>query len=618
MENWMVCAVSVLLWISSVYLEPCASLNEEGRALLAFKERVEIDPYGAFSSWDEGAHDPCLWFGVECSDDGEVMVLNLRDLRLEGTLAPELGELTHVIAITLHNNSFFGVIPGEIGKLQNLELLDLGHNNLSGPLPSELGNIPSLQILVLGRNRFTCSQLPYLHDCNMLLEIQIGKGLLLSNRQLLTRKVDNAAIRRLLGKNNSSTKKGNTPPRGRLAAGNQNSPSPSPSPLPLPSPSPSPSPTHKLDNTDSSSPSFEPPVPPDEGSRKAHETLIISLTVGGSFLFLIIIAAAYFLCYRANNTVTVMPWTTGLSGQLQKAFVTGVPSLRRSELETACEQFSNIIGSLSNCTLYKGTLSNGVEIAVISTIVTSAEEWSEEYETCFRNKISTLSKVNHKNFMNLVGYCEEEEPFTRLLVFEYAPNGTLFEHLHIKEAEQLDWAMRLRVTMGIAYCLEHLEQLNPPLVIRNLCSSSIYLTEDYAAKISDLEFCNEEKESELASETSNRENIVFKFGIILLEIISGRLPFSEDDGLLVLWASSYLNGKRPLMDMVDRTLNSVREGDITQLANLIRSCINTSNQKRPTMTEVAERLRTITSMTPEDATPRLSPLWWAELEIISQ
>lgn len=41
-----------------------------------------------------------------------------------------------------------------------------------------------------------------------------------------------------------------------------------------------------------------------------------------------------------------------------------------------------------------------------------------------------LSKVNHKNFVNLLGFCEEEEPFTRMIAFEYAPNGTLFEHLH--------------------------------------------------------------------------------------------------------------------------------------------------------------------------------------------
>lgn len=45
-------------------------------------------------------------------------------------------------------------------------------------------------------------------------------------------------------------------------------------------------------------------------------------------------------------------------------------------------------------------------------------------------QIDMLSRINHKNFINLLGYCEENEPFTRMMVFEYAPNGTLFEHLH--------------------------------------------------------------------------------------------------------------------------------------------------------------------------------------------
>lgn len=45
-------------------------------------------------------------------------------------------------------------------------------------------------------------------------------------------------------------------------------------------------------------------------------------------------------------------------------------------------------------------------------------------------QIDTLSRVNHKNFVNLIGYCEDDNPFVRMMVFEYAPSGTLFEHLH--------------------------------------------------------------------------------------------------------------------------------------------------------------------------------------------
>lgn len=176
--------------------------------------------------------------------------------------------------------------------------------------------------------------------------------------------------------------------------------------------------------------------------------------------------------------------------------------------------------------------------------------------------------------------------------------------------------MRLRIAMGLAYCLEQITQLNPPLFLRNLNSLSIYLTEDYAAKISDLEFWNVEPES--TSQGPNESNIVYKFGIILLEIISGRLPYSEDDGLLVLWASSYLSGSRPMKDMVDGTLNSVPEEDIRALIEVIRSCINEDVEKRATMPEVAARMKLITAIPEEGAGPKLSPLWWAELQIISE
>lgn len=128
-----------------------------------------------------------------------------------------------------------------------------------------------------------------------------------------------------------------------------------------------------------------------------------------------------------------------------------VPRLQLSELQAACEDFSNIIGSFSDGTIYKGTLSSGAEIAVVSIAAGSRANWSTDMETqllqkvtetwfvlCFEQKmilllsvqIRKLSKVDHKNFLNVIGYCHENEPFHRMLVFEYAPNGSLSEHLH--------------------------------------------------------------------------------------------------------------------------------------------------------------------------------------------
>jgi hypothetical protein len=110
---------------------------------------------------------------------------------------------------------------------------------------------------------------------------------------------------------------------------------------------------------------------------------------------------------------------------------------------------------------------------------------------------------------------------------------------------------------------------------------------------------------------------VYKFALLLLETISGRRPYSDDDGLLVLWAQRYLNGVGPVMGMVDPTLNYVPEEHVRAFSELIRLCISEDRRRRPTMAELTKRMQEITGITQDQAIPRKSALWWAELEIIS-
>ncbi|XP_042027348.1 LOW QUALITY PROTEIN: probable inactive receptor-like protein kinase At3g56050 [Salvia splendens] len=291
--------------------------------------------------------------------------------------------------------------------------------------------------------------------------------------------------------------------------------------------------------------------------------------------------------------------------------IQGVRKLKRSELEAACEDFTNVIGSASNCTLYKGTLLRGVEIAVTSVAMSSEKDWSSNLESQFRKRIDSLSKVNHKNFVSLLGFCEEQAPFTRMMVFEYAPNGTLFEHIHIKEAEHLDWTTRLRIAMGIAYCLEHMHQLTPPLAHKSLTSSCICLTEDYAAKVSDIAFWDEGAAA--AERQTDPQSNVYSFGVILFEMITGRLPYTAGSDTLEDWASDYLRRTQPLREMVDPTLGTYWEDQVEEIGEVIRWCAD----ERPSMKEVCTRLRVITGIGPDEAVPKLSPLWWEELEILS-
>ncbi|KHG10502.1 hypothetical protein F383_04578 [Gossypium arboreum] len=611
--------------------------------------------------------------------------LNGEDLCLVGSLGPEVGKLVYLKSIILRNNSFSGSIPKEVGELKELEVLDLGCNNFSGPFPPDFGNNLSLTTLLLDNNEFLGSLAP---EFKILSKFQVDENHLINNaaarpscesRDFPHRNIAQprhvALWRRLQqlldpSKAHKANKRGSRPSVPPSLAHNHVSlPSTSPSPSPLspflsplgapflpPSASPSsdfitpPSPSPSLSPAVAPTPALplpaEPPVfisePPqshsapanspastpsqieDERSDSEHHMVIMLIASIGGSLFVLVLVLGIFL-FRSSKVVTVKPWATGLSGQLRKAFVTGVPKLKRSELEAACEDFSNIIGTFSDGTVYKGTLSSGVEIAVTSTAVASREDWSKNLETHFRNKIEALSKVNHKNFVNLIGYCEENVPFTRMMVFEYAPNGTLFEHLHIQEAEHLDWGMRLRIAMGIAYCLEHMHQLTPPIAHRNLQSSSMYLTEDYAAKISDFSFLSNATAAKaglatmefLESQSADAESNIYSFGVILFEMITGRIPYSIDNGCVADWASDYLKRDKPLKEMMDPTLKYFQEDEVEKLFEVIKTCVNPDPKERPTMREIAANLKEITAVGPEGATPKLSPLWWAELEILS-
>ena len=118
--------------------------------------------------------------------------------------------------------------------------------------------------------------------------------------------------------------------------------------------------------------------------------------------------------------------------------------------------------------------------------------------------------------------------------------------------------------------------------------------------------------------SADPESNIYSFGVILFEIITGRLPYCVDSGSFSDWASDYLLGsEKPVRQMVDPTLQSFEEKQIEKLFEVIKDCVHPDPETRPTMLEVTRRLKEITAMAPESVAPKLSPVWWAELEILS-
>lgn len=171
----------------------------------------------------------------------------------------------------------------------------------------------------------------------------------------------------------------------------------------------------------------------------------------------------------------------------------------------------------------------------------------------------------------------------------------------------------MRIAMGMAYCLDYMHQLTPPISHKNLNSSSVTLTEDYASKISDFGLCND---SSTAHKEQTPESNVYSFSIILFEMITGKIPYAGGDAIDD-WVIDFLKSDKPLTELVDPTLDSFDADQLEAIGNLIRSCVNSDPKRRPKMKEITSRLKEITRIAQDGATPKISPLWWAELEILS-
>uniref|UniRef100_F6H520 non-specific serine/threonine protein kinase n=1 Tax=Vitis vinifera TaxID=29760 RepID=F6H520_VITVI len=96
----------------------------------------------------------CTWYGISCNAPQQrVSAINLSNMGLEGTIAPQVGNLSFLISLDLSNNYFHAFLPKEIGKCKELQQLNLFNNNLVGSIPEAICNLSKLEELYLGNNK---------------------------------------------------------------------------------------------------------------------------------------------------------------------------------------------------------------------------------------------------------------------------------------------------------------------------------------------------------------------------------------------------------------------------------------------------------------------------------
>ncbi|KAL3746936.1 hypothetical protein ACJRO7_015813 [Eucalyptus globulus] len=279
------------------------------------------------------------------------------------------------------------------------------------------------------------------------------------------------------------------------------------------------------------------------------------------------------------------------------------------DLEKATDNFNKdrILGQGGQGTVYKGMLTDGKIVAIKKS--KAIDEGKVEQ---FINEVLILSQINHRNIVKLLGCCLETE--VPLLVYEFIPNGTLYQYLHDpKEEYHVSWDTRLRIATEIAGALFYLHSAaSIPIYHRDIKSTNILLDEKYRAKVADFgtsksvsldqthvttlvqgTFGYLDPEYFQSSQFTDKSD-VYSFGVVLVELFTGQKPISslrEQEGRSLATYFIISMEENRLFNIVDaQVLKEGKKEEIASVANLAKRCLNLNGRNRPTMKEVAMEL----------------------------
>ncbi|KAD6453037.1 hypothetical protein E3N88_07742 [Mikania micrantha] len=176
-----------------------------------------------------------------------------------------------------------------------------------------------------------------------------------------------------------------------------------------------------------------------------------------------------------------------------------------------------------------------------------------KWNACEELKI--LQKVNHGNLVMLEGFCIDSDYANCYLVYEYLENGSLYTWLHGNNTKRLSWRRRLRIAVDIANGLQYIHEHTIPRVVhKDVKSSNILLDAHMRAKIANFGLaksgCNAITRHIVGTKgyvapeyisdgIVSTKMDVFSFGVILLELVSGKEVVNEEGK--ALWVEVYEN-----------------------------------------------------------------------------
>lgn len=246
--------------------------------------------------------------------------------------------------------------------------------------------------------------------------------------------------------------------------------------------------------------------------------------------------------------------------------------------------------NLNRCTRIGGS---SVYRATIDKQVVAIKKSKED----ITEELNILQKVNHVNLVKVIGFSVDVDR-SCFLVYEYAENGSLDKWLCSTSLASLTWDQRISIALDVANGLQYMhEHIQPSIVHRDIRTSNILLDSRMKAKLSNLSMAKP------ALNTTSHKIDIFAFGVVLLELLSGKKATeTKGDGeVVMLWKDI-----REVMDVEEKKEGRLRtwmdpklqsfypiDGAVS-LADLAMACTHDVPMVRPSMAEIVFNLSVLT------------------------
>ncbi|KAF5783840.1 putative protein kinase RLK-Pelle-LRR-I-1 family [Helianthus annuus] len=265
----------------------------------------------------------------------------------------------------------------------------------------------------------------------------------------------------------------------------------------------------------------------------------------------------------------------------------------------------NIIGSGRFGNVYRGEVirANGPTPIAVKRLDRQFGLGEREFLT----EVEVLFEYKHKNIIGLVGYCDKNGE--KILVYEYASNGSLDRHLR---NASITWTKRLKIGIDIATGLDFLHGGGYPVIHRDVRSANILLNDDWKVKVTDFGMSviaplNNEIDFVIANAAGThgycdplyiergfltRESDVYSLGVVLFEMMCGRLAYHEDEhkALVSLVKQYYNEGK--LDELVFEGIkDKIVPKSLTTFQRIAYQCLHDKREQRPTARELGLQLK---------------------------